>query len=179
VQLREAGKAFEIAPTARSQMRMAHALLEAGEADDAANFYAQCVAGPFGGEPDVRGAARAELRRGNLDPAVDLLVKIRRDSPQYRPEDVGVLLAQAYWAQGDTTAAARTFAEASRLAGSVEARAEYAMFAIATGDVETARSLQRDIDVSRKTWSRHNRQYHRDVLARLDAAWSKSGYTKQ
>ena len=178
-ELRDANKAFEISPTAQNQMRMAHALLEADRPDEAVVHYSVCLAGPFGGEPDVRlGAARAELARRNIPAAIVLLRQIREDTPKYRTEDIAVLLGQSYWAQGDTNTANALFAEASAGASSVEAKAEHIMFALSMGDAETARRLQREIDINRKTWNSHNRKLHKPLIARLDASWTKSGVSR-
>ena len=177
--LREAHTAFEVSATASNQMRLAHAMLDAGQADDAAQQFAHCLAGPFGSEPDVRiGAARAALARSNFDEAARLLSTVRQETPNYRAEDVLILLAQTYWANGHLVEAAATFREASDRDASVDTRAEHTMFAIATGDIDTARRLQRDIDVTVKTWNSYNKKLHKDVLTRLNAEWSKSGQSK-
>jgi hypothetical protein len=179
-ELREARTAFEVAETTDNQMRLAHALLEAGHAEEASHHFSVCLTGPFGAEPEVRiGAARTELTRRNVAEAANLLASVRRDTPKYRPDDVLVLLAQSYWAAGMITKAASCFAEASSEHGSVETRAEHAMFALATGDIDTARRLQREIDIAVKTWNSYNRKLHRDILSRLDAEWVKSGHSKR
>src|SRR5690349_7573831 len=46
-ELRDARAAFDYAPTAQSQMRLAAALLEAGQAEEAATNYEACMKGPF------------------------------------------------------------------------------------------------------------------------------------
>ena len=50
--LREARSAHAYAPTAQTQMRLAEALLEAGEADEAASQYEACLKGPFAADPE-------------------------------------------------------------------------------------------------------------------------------
>jgi hypothetical protein len=177
--LREARQAFEVSPTAQSQQQLALALLNAGDAQQAASHFAECLAGPFGTEPDLRlGAARTHLELGRFADAIALLRAVRADNPAYRPQDVTVLLAQAYWADGNMAAAAATYAEATRIYGDFDIRAEHVLFALETGDIATARSLQRDIDIGMKTWTRHSRKLNKPMLARLDAAWSKSGQSR-
>ena len=51
---------FDEVPTAQNQMRLAAALLEAGEAQESATVYEGALKGPFASDPDLRyGAARA------------------------------------------------------------------------------------------------------------------------
>ena len=45
--VREARSAFDETPTAQNQMRLAAALLETGEAEEAAKLYEGCLKGPF------------------------------------------------------------------------------------------------------------------------------------
>jgi hypothetical protein len=52
-ELREARAAFEFTPTAQNHMRLASALLEAGEAQEAAQNYETCLAGPFSNDLDL------------------------------------------------------------------------------------------------------------------------------
>lgn len=177
--LRDAKQAYEISPSAQSQQQYALALLNAGDAQQASQHFAECLAGPFGNEPDLRlGAVRTNLELGRFPDAIKLLRAVRSDNPNYRAQDVIVLLAQAYWANGDMSAAAATYAEASRLYGDFDIRAEHAMFALETGDIATARSLQRDIDITMKTWTRHSRKLNKPMVARLNAAWTRSGQSR-
>ncbi|MFO1338365.1 MAG: hypothetical protein U1F53_09020 [Burkholderiaceae bacterium] len=59
-ELREARAAFEYTPTAQHQMRLAAALLDAGQAEEAATNYEACLKGPFASDLEIRwGAAQA------------------------------------------------------------------------------------------------------------------------
>ena len=58
--LREARQAYDFTPTAQNQMRLAAALLGAGNAEEAAITYEACLNGPFSGDLEIRyGAAQA------------------------------------------------------------------------------------------------------------------------
>lgn len=60
-ELREAREAYEYTPTAQNQMRLASALLEGGNAAEAATTYEACLQGPFSGDLEIRfGAAGSE-----------------------------------------------------------------------------------------------------------------------
>src|SRR5690242_11183236 len=64
-ELREARAAFDYTPTAQNQMRLAAALLDAGQAEEAATNYEACLKGPFASDLDMRwGAAQAWLACG-------------------------------------------------------------------------------------------------------------------
>jgi hypothetical protein len=175
-ELRAAKTAYEISPTAQHEARLASALLEKGQPDEALRHFRSILAGPFGAEPDVRfQAARAFMTTGDLATAADLLGRIRADSATYRPADVLVILAEARWGNGDVVGVKAALAEAATSQGSFDTRAEYAIFCLATGDVATARRLQHDLDIDMKTWNSTTRKFYKPVVARLEQAWSKSG----
>lgn len=174
--LRAAREAFEITPTAQNEARLAAALLEADKLPDAVAHYRNCLAGPFGSDPDLRvGAARAHLAMRNFDEAVRLLDAVRAETPSYRSTDTLILLGHARWAQGNVEGARAALAQAAKDHGGIEGRAEYAMFCLDTGDVGTARAIQGDIDIDAKTWNSRTRKLHKPVLNRLAEAWSRAG----
>lgn len=70
-EVREARQAFDLTPTAHNQMRLAGALLDAGQAAEAVAQFDACLQGPFANDPEViLGAARAEGNRARA-PAHD------------------------------------------------------------------------------------------------------------
>lgn len=171
-ELREAEQAFDLTPTAQNQLRLANALLEAGFATHAQQEFEACLKGPFAEDPDIRfGAARAMLQNEQGAKAADLLATVQKKSPDYRPEQVSLLLAQSLAATGRREEARREFASAAERFGSFEARAEYALWALQTGDVETALGLQKEIEKSMKHWNKHTRSLNKPLTRRLDAAY--------
>jgi len=172
-ELREAEQAFELTPTAQNQLRFANALLEAGFSTHAQLEFEDCLKGPFAEDPDIRfGAARAILQNDQSVKAADLLAAIQEQSPDYRPEQVSLLLAQALSAAGRREDARREFVSAISRFGSFEARAEYALWALQTGDVDTALDLQREIEKSMKHWNKHTRSLNKVLTRRLDTAYA-------
>ena len=170
-ELREARAAFEYTPTAQNQMRLAAAQLEAGAADDAASNYEACLKGPFASDPEIQFlAARAFLDSGQPAKAVDLLTAIRAAGPSFRAEQVSVLRARALAAAGRSAEAGAEFESAHRLYGSFEVKAEYAIFALSSGDAETATRLQSEIDEVVSRWARHARELNAPLVRRLNAA---------
>ena len=172
-EMREAQKAFDLTPTAQNQMRLAQALLEAGELDQAMKNFDACLQGPFAHDPEIQfGAARVRVQNAQGAAALELLDKLRSKNPEYRTEQVALLSAQAHAAQGEQDLARRLFAETVDRFGGLEARIEYAIWALGQGEIETANVQQKEIEHSKKYWKRHTLEFNRDLLKRLDAAFA-------
>jgi len=170
-ELREARAAFEYTPTAQNQMRLAAALLASGAAGEAAANYEACLKGPFATDPEIRfGAARAYLESAGYERAIAHLQQIRAANPVFRAEAVHLLLARALAGAGRHAEAKTEFEAAQGRFASFEARAEFAIWAYATGDTTNANRLQAEIDEITNRWSRHNRELNAPLLRRLQSA---------
>jgi hypothetical protein len=175
-ELREARAAFEYTPTAQNQMRLAAALLDAGQADEAATNYEACLKGPFASDLDIRwGAAQAWLASGRQVQAVNQLQVIRAQDPAFRVEAVSLALARALGAAGRAAEARAEFESAVQRFGSFEARAEYAIWATLNGERELAMRLQAEIQQAMARWNRHTRELNQPVLQRLREAANAAG----
>jgi hypothetical protein len=171
-ELREARDALEYTPTAQNQMRLAAALLDAGQPEEAAKNYEACLKGPFASDAEIRfGAARAMFACGRFAEAVDHLEFARQANAGYRTEQVSLLLAQSLAGAGRREAAQAEFESALTRFGSFEARAEYAIWAATSGDRQLAARLQGEVDQSMSRWSRHTRDLNQPTLRRLSAAY--------
>ncbi len=172
-ELREARAAFEYTPTAQNQMRLALALLEAGAADEAATNYEACLKGPFASDHEIRFcAARAFVESGQPARAIAHLDEIRASDANFRAEQVSLLLARALAGAGRHQEANAEFEAAVHRFGSFEARAEYAIWAIASGNHATATRLHGEIEQIMKRWNKHTRALNQHVVRRLSAASS-------
>jgi hypothetical protein len=170
-EVREAHAAFEDTPTAQNQMRLAAALLESGQAEEAAQLYAACLQGPFASDAEIRlGAGRAFAECGRFDEALLYLEAVRAQRPDYRPDAVSLLLARSYAGTSRTAQARAEFESALARFGTFEARAEYAIWALAIGDNATAARLQAEIDKITPRWNALNRELNEPVMRRLRAA---------
>ena len=170
-ELREAREAFSFTPTAQNQMRLAAALLEAGDAKEAAANYEACLKGPFASDPEIKFAAsRAFFDSGQFERAIGHLQQVRAADPHFRTEQLSLLLARALAASGQQAQAGAEFASAAKRHGSFEAQAEYALWAIATGDKALADQLLADLDDTMKRWSGHTRELQMPLVRRLQAA---------
>ena len=170
-EVRDAQRAFELTPTAHNQMRLANALLETGQAAKAAEQYDACLQGPFARDAELRlGAARARLAGGNAGGAIALLEALAAEQPGFRPEQVGILLGQAYAAAGRQDEAGSQFAAAAQRFGSLDARAELAIWALANGKPQVAGPELEEIERTRKHMPSHSRRLNGELFRRVDAA---------
>jgi hypothetical protein len=174
--VREARAALEDAPTAQNQMRLAAALLEAGEAVEAAAQYESCLRGPFAADPDIRlGAARAFVECQRHADALRHLVPLRSERPDFRPDTVALLTARSYAGTLRSTEARAEFEAAVARFGTYEAKAEYAVWAFAVGDVATAERLTAELEKIAARWNPLTRELNDPVARRLNAARALAG----
>ena len=146
-EVREARAALEDAPTAQNQMRLAPALLEVGDAAEAARQYQSCLQGPFASDPDIRlGAARAFVECQRHADALHHLEPLRAERPDFRQEAVSLLLARADAGAGRGLEARAEFESALAKFGTYESKAEYAIWAYAQGDLSTAERLCAELE---------------------------------
>ena len=170
-ELRDARAAFDFTPTAQNQMRLASALLGAGQGQEAATRFEACLNGPFASDPEIRfGAARAWLECGRADAALLHLEKIRSDTPDFRVEDIALWMAKTLAATGRTAQAQAEFEAAVARYGSFEVKAEYTIWAANNQQPETAKRLHAELEHSMQRWNRHNRELNAPLLRRLKAA---------
>jgi hypothetical protein len=175
-EVRDARDALDEAPTAQNQMRLAAALMDTGAAEEAARLYEACLQGPFASDLEIRfGAARAFTACQRYREALEHLELIRSSNPNFRQEQVSLLLAQCNAGVGRADAARQEFRSAVDRFGTFEARAEYAIWALSIGDTATADALLADIDKSTQRWSSATRDLNDAVMRRLKAARDLAG----
>lgn len=169
--LREARQAYEFTPTAQNQMRLASALLAAGNAEEAASTYEACLQGPFSGDLEIRfGAAQATLASGRAAAAVAHLQAIRDRDDKFRPEQVSLLLAQALAAAGRQEEARAAFEDVLARHNSFAVQAEFAIWAAGVGDADKANQLYAELQRTMGRWASHTRELNKPLVQRLNAA---------
>lgn len=172
-ELREARAAFDYTPTAQNQMRLAAALLDAGQAEESATNYEACLKGPFASDLDIRwGAAQAWLACGRHAQAASQLQAIRAQDPAFRAEAIALALGRALGGAGRAAEARAEFESTLHRFGSFEARAEYAIWAATNGERALASRLDAEIQQAMARWSRHTRELNQATLQRLRAAFA-------
>lgn len=170
-ELRAAKDAFELTPTAQNQIRLANALLDAGETGQAVAQFDLCLKGPFAKDPEIGfSAAKAKLQANDAAGASRLLLDIRAHNRSFRQEQLSVLLAQALAATGKNAEAKEEFHEAVTRFGGVESKAQYAIWSASVGDIATAKNMQSELQQTWKHWDKHVRSLQGPLLKRVDAA---------
>jgi hypothetical protein len=170
-ELREARDAYAFTPTAQHQMRLAAALLAAGDAEEAATTYETCLQGPFSGDLEIRyGAARANLACGRATASIAHLQTIRRSDANFRPEQVSLMLAQALAAAGRHDEARGEFEWAMSRHNSFTVQAEFAIWAAGVGDADKAYQLHAELQHTMERWARHTRELNQQLVRRLQSA---------
>lgn len=162
---------FDTTPTAQNQMRLAAALLEAGQPNEAAQLYESALKGPFASDPDLRfGAARAFVECQRYADALLHLASLQTSRPEYRSDAVALLEARSHAGAGQHVQARAVFAQAVERFGTFEAYAEYAIWAMATGNSALAAELQSQIDKITARWTAATRTLNEPITRRLRAA---------
>lgn len=169
--VREARAAFDLTPTAHNQMRLAAALLDSGQTAEAVAQYDACLQGPFAGDAEViLGAARAKAAHGQPEAAIGLLAPLQEKQAGYRTEEVGLVLGRAYVAIGRQHEAGAQFSAVAERFGSIEARVELALWALANHDDAVAQRELKEIEHARRHMTKYTLDLHRELFRRLDAA---------
>ena len=172
-ELREAQAAYEYAPTAQNQIRLAQALLDAGESEQALSYFEQCLQGVFSEDLEIRwSTAQAAFQAGRADVALSHLMQIRAQDRRFRSEAVALLVARSYALQGDTAQARAEFDSAVRQSGSFDSKAEYALWLAGQKDWQAATALHQELQDTIRHWKRPQREYHRDLIRRLKMAFA-------
>ena len=168
--VREARHAFDLTPTAHNQMRLATALLDAGEPEEAVRHFEACLNGPFAGDPEViLGAARAHAAHGQPEAAIALLAPLQAKRPDFRAGEVGLELGRAYAASGRQQEAGAQYEAVVERFGDLEARIELALWALANGQEAVAQREMKEIEHARKHMPKHARDLNHGLFKRLDA----------
>ena len=174
--LREAQDAFDLTPTAHNQTRLAKAMLDAGMNAQAVEQFDACLRGPFANDPDIIfDAAQARLSNGQHEAAIAALLGLQKTTPSFRTEQVSVLLARAYAAAGMHAEAGLEFASAVQRFTGIEARVEYALWALSRRDAVVAQEQIRELEHSRKHMSKYTKSLHDEMFKRLDSAVRMQG----
>lgn len=174
--LREAQNAYDLTPTAHNQTRLASAMYDAGMYAKAVEQFDACLRGPFANDPEIRfAAAEARLANRQAGDAVAALLELRKTHPTFREEQLGVMLARAYAAADQHVEAGREFAAVVERFAGIEARAEYALWALSRREQSVADAQLKELAHSRKHMSKYTKSLHADMFKRVDAAVAQQG----
>lgn len=170
-ELREAREAFDLSATVQNRIRLAAALDNAGEYEEAVKQFEACLNGPFAKDPELcLGAAKAKYHVNQTASALALLLNLRAQQPDFRPEQVSILLAKCYADAQQHDDARQEFIYVTNTFGSAESRAEYAIWAANNGDLATAKQLKETLDKEWSRWNKHSRAIHQSLFDTLNNA---------
>ncbi len=142
-----------------------------GDAQGAAKQYEACLSGPFAKDREIRlGAARAFTECQRWTDAMRHLESLRDDAADYRPDTVALLSARCLAGAGRNDDARAAYQAAVERHGTYEAKAEYAIWAHATGDVDTASRLDDELQKIQSRWDAMARHLNEPVMLRYQAA---------
>jgi len=174
-ELREAKAAFDFTPTAKNHWRYADALLAADKIAESVAQFEQCLQGPFANDLEIQfAAANAQFKFQQNEKALNLLLAIRQTNPSFRTEAVNLLLAKIYALLGNKEAARAEFEHAVTRFGSVEARVEYAIWAVQNDEMSTAQYLRAELEDLKKHWNNKSRAQYLPLLTKLDGAMQRT-----
>jgi hypothetical protein len=170
-ELREARNDFDLTPTVQNRMRLAAALDNAGEYQEAVTQFDACLGGPFANDPEVNlGAARAKFHVHQSEQAIKLLLNLRENHKEFRQEQLSILLAQCYADVNHHEKSKEEFEFATTNFGSAESRLQYAIWAANSGDIQTARALKEILDKDWSRWNKHSKSIHRELFNAMNNA---------
>jgi hypothetical protein len=167
-ELREARQAHEEAGSVVNTLRLADALLGAGQPAEALPLYDRALTGLYADDPDIRARkARALLECGRPADARALLDALIAAKPGYRNAVAHLTYARAVAALGERDRAHEEFAVLVDSFPGLEARARYATLLRDWGDAEKARTLADESLRIAQRLPAHSRTADREWIAEL------------
>ncbi|KAH0437394.1 tetratricopeptide repeat protein [Paraburkholderia fungorum] len=172
--VREARTDFDRTPTVEHRMRLAAALLAAGNAGGALEHYQAAASGPFANDPALLlGLARAQFATDSYAAAEAALFRLFAASPQARQQPEPALLHARALAALDAPDTRAAFEQALACASDAAPRCLYAEWLADQkheADRRRASSLYAEIVHDAIHWPRHAREHNREWLRRALAA---------
>ncbi|CAM2151989.1 Tetratricopeptide repeat protein [Pararobbsia alpina] len=175
--VREARMNFDGAPTVAHRMRLAAALLDAGNAAEAVEHYQAAASGPFASDPALlQGLARAQFANGNASAARDALEKLFEADPLTRRQPEPALLYARALAATHAPGTRDAFEIALVSANDAAPRCLFGDWLMAQpdeADHKRARELYTEIVHDARHWPRHVREHNGEWLQRAQAGLSR------
>jgi hypothetical protein len=166
-ELREARHAFDLSQTNQNRMRLANALLEAGESEEAITHLNACLVGQHEHDPDVlTRLARAHMDMGDAAGTSAALNKLITHHPERNTGDTALMYARAL---GATIGAERTvidaaFQHALATGSGAEAKLRYGQSLAGHNNDAAARAQFEAIKQDAKHWTPHAKSLNREWL---------------
>ncbi|MET3494342.1 hypothetical protein [Variovorax boronicumulans] len=165
---RAAAEAYDLAPTAQNKLRLAKAALDRGQAADAVGHYRDALKGPLASDPELQlGLANALLAAGGAAAGRESLLALealRATRNDYRRDEVALLIARAFAADGRQAEAREAFEAALTQYNTVEARARYIAWLAQQGDAAGAQRHWNELEQAARHWNAHARSVNREWM---------------
>lgn len=166
--IRKARSDLAHAPTIQNRMRLADALLDAGQATEACEHYLQAANGPFSDDPDLlKGLAQAQFAIGDASGAKLSLEKLFAVQPALKEKSGPTLLYARALAATDSAQTREAFTRAVTYGADAAPRCLYAAWLVAqnnAADRALANALYSEILQDAKHAPRYARQHNRDWI---------------
>ncbi len=160
-------------------MRLAGALLEAGNAQEAIEHYEAAASGPFADDSALLlGMARAQFALGRYGAAEDTLTRLFKVDPPMRNQAQPALLHARALAALGASGTREAFEAALACASDAAPRCLFADWLAeqdAPADRARAAALYEDILRDGEHWPRYAREHNREWLARAQSAHASIG----
>lgn len=175
--VRDARTDFDRAPTVAHRMRLAAALLDAGNPAEALEHYRAAASGPFSSDPALlEGLARAQFANGDAPATRETLERLFAAHPIARQQAEPALLYARSLAVVDAPGTRAAFAAALTCASDAAPRCLYAdWLAKQSNDADRrrARDLYAEIVHDARHWPRFAREHNSEWLQRAQSALSR------
>ncbi|MGC3964579.1 MAG: tetratricopeptide repeat protein [Rhodocyclaceae bacterium] len=171
--LREARAAVEQTPTVGNRMKLAAALADAGQSQEALTIYREAATGPFADDPALlQGLARVQLECGQPAECAATLERLFAAHPETRRQPEPALRYALALANTNASGAREAFEAALVVAADPEPKCRYADWLRTQGntaDAVRARSLYEEIVKDSRFWPRYARNVNREWLQRAQS----------
>jgi hypothetical protein len=167
-ELREARDELDHSATPNNRLRLAEALLEAGQSAEAISQYQSVLNGIHANDPYITvRLAHALLEAGRPAEARDALDRLIREKPDFKSPEGHLVYARAVAGLDERAKAHEEFEVLVGYYAGLEARARYAEFLLAWGETERAQALLAESMKTAHRMPRHARELNREWLAIL------------
>jgi len=172
--LREARTAFELTPTVDKRMRLAEALMEAGQAAEALVHYREALAGPYSKDPALlAGCADAQAATGDHAGSLATLETLFTVTPDAKRKPGPTLRYAVDLAALGRPEARQAFQQALTVAADPEPKCRYADWLLAQGETEAAHALYREVVSDSRHWHNHAKAMNKVWLKHAESALAR------
>ena len=175
-ELREARDQLDMAATPNNRLRLAEALLEAGQPGEAIAQYQSVLKGVYANDAHITvRLAHALLDAGRAPEAREALERLIREQPGFTSSEGHLVYARAVAMMDDRAKAHEEFEVLVGYYAGLEARARYAEFLLAWGERERAQALVAESMKIANRMPAHSRKMGAEWLAILRRVESRLG----